>query len=342
MGMKIIKGFLFPFAIIYGLIVMIRNTLFDSGILKEHQILKPSIGVGNLSSGGTGKSVVVDYLICLLKEKYSLVVLSRGYKRHTKGVVVSSHESNAASLGDEPFQFMKKHPEISVVVAEKRVLGIQKIDKIAKKDSLILLDDVMQHRYVKPRLMILTSTFETPYFSDQILPVGSLRESKKGSKRADIILITKCPENMKQEQIHFFKEKLSLEKHQQLFFTSIGYSTHIQNTFKSLLLDKISNPFLLITGIAEPKPLLVFLNEKQLIFEHLSYPDHHNFNSSDIAHIQKRRGDKMILTTEKDYTRLSPLIEDENVYYLPIKMEFINHEDQILFDKTIQNLIKLS
>lgn len=342
MGMKIIKGFLFPFAIIYGLIVMIRNTLFDSGILKEHQILKPSIGVGNLSSGGTGKSVVVDYLICLLKEKYSLVVLSRGYKRNTKGVVVSSHESNAASLGDEPFQFMKKHPEISVVVAEKRVLGIQKIDKIAKKDSVILLDDVMQHRYVKPSLMILTSTFETPYFSDQILPVGSLRESKKGSKRADIILITKCPENMKQEQIHFFKEKLSLEKHQQLFFTSIGYSTHIQNTFKSLLLDKISNPFLLITGIAEPKPLLVFLNEKQLIFEHLSYPDHHNFNSSDIAHIQKRRGDKMILTTEKDYTRLSPLIEDENVYYLPIKMEFINHEDQILFDKTIQNLIKLS
>jgi tetraacyldisaccharide 4'-kinase len=342
MGMKIIKGFLFPFAIIYGLIVMIRNTLFDSGILKEHQILKPSIGVGNLSSGGTGKSVVVDYLICLLKEKYSLVVLSRGYKRNTKGVVVGSHESNAASLGDEPFQFMKKHPEISVVVAEKRVLGIQKIDKIAKKDSVILLDDVMQHRYVKPSLMILTSTFETPYFSDQILPVGSLRESKKGSKRADIILITKCPENMEQEQIHFFKEKLSLEKHQQLFFTSIGYSTHIQNTFKSLLLDKISNPFLLITGIAEPKPLLVFLNEKQLIFEHLSYPDHHNFNSSDIAHIQKRRGDKMILTTEKDYTRLSPLIEDENVYYLPIKMEFINHEDQILFDKTIQNLIKLS
>lgn len=342
MGMKIIKGLLFPFAIIYGLIVMIRNTLFDSGILKEHQILKPSIGVGNLSSGGTGKSVVVDYLICLLKEKYSLVVLSRGYKRNTKGVVVSSHESNAASLGDEPFQFMKKHPEISVVVAEKRVLGIQKIDKIAKKDSLILLDDVMQHRYVKPRLMILTSTFETPYFSDQILPVGSLRESKKGSKRADIILITKCPENMKQEQIHFFKEKLSLEKHQQLFFTSIGYSTHIQNTFKSLLLDKISNPFILITGIAEPKPLVVFLNEKQLIFEHLSYPDHHNFNSSDIAHIQKRRGDKMILTTEKDYTRLYPLIDDENVYYLPIEMEFINHEDQILFDKTIQNSIKLS
>ena len=342
MGMKIIKGLLFPFAIIYGLIVMIRNTLFDSGILKEHQILKPSIGVGNLSSGGTGKSVVVDYLICLLKEKYSLVVLSRGYKRNTKGVVVGSHESNAASLGDEPFQFMKKHPEISVVVAEKRVLGIQKIDKIAKKDSLILLDDVMQHRYVKPRLMILTSTFETPYFSDQILPVGSLRESKKGSKRADIILITKCPENMKQEQIHFFKEKLSLEKHQQLFFTSIGYSTHIQNTFKSLLLDKISNPFLLITGIAEPKPLLVFLNEKQLIFEHLSYPDHHNFNSSDIDHIQKRRGDKMILTTEKDYTRLYPLIDDENVYYLPIEMEFINHEDQILFDKTIQNSIKLS
>ena len=342
MGMKIIKGLLFPFAIIYGLIVMIRNTLFDSGILKEHQILKPSIGVGNLSSGGTGKSVVVDYLICLLKEKYSLVVLSRGYKRNTKGVVVSSHESNAASLGDEPFQFMKKHPEISVVVAEKRVLGIQKIDKIAKKDSLILLDDVMQHRYVKPRLMILTSTFETPYFSDQILPVGSLRESKKGSKRADIILITKCPENMKQEQIHFFKEKLSLEKHQQLFFTSIGYSTHIQNKSKSLSLKKISNPLLLITGIAEPKPLVVFLNEKQLIFEHLSYPDHNNFNSSDIDHIQKRRGDKMILTTEKDYTRLYPLIDDENVYYLPIEMEFINHEDQILFDKTIQNSIKLS
>ena len=160
---------LYPFGLIYGLILKIRNRLFDIGILKEAPISMPSIGVGNLSSGGTGKSVVVDYLITLLKHQQPVVVLSRGYKRTTQGVVIASAQSTAKTIGDEPFQFMNKHPEISVVVAEKRILGIHKIEEFSEPNAVILLDDVMQHRYVKPFLMILTTTFNAPFFLDQIL-----------------------------------------------------------------------------------------------------------------------------------------------------------------------------
>ena len=339
MGMKILITMLYPFAFIYGLIVRFRNILFDKKVLKQQYIPLPSIGVGNLSSGGTGKSVVIDYLITLLKKNYPIVVLSRGYKRKTKGVVVSSSKSTAATIGDEPYQFLKKHSDISVVVAEKRVLGIQKIKEFSVPNSVILLDDIMQHRYVKPSLLILTTTYEAPFFLDRILPVGSLRESKKGAKRAAVILVTKCPDTLNHIQMNHFKEELILEKHQQLFFTKIQYSNRIVSNSGSQYIDQISQPFVLVTGIADPKPLVEFLKEKAMVFEHLSFPDHHIFKLSEIDQIQKLRAKGIVLTTEKDYTRLSPLMNESELYYLPITMAFVNSEDQIIFDETIQKTI---
>lgn len=338
MGMKIVTGILYPFALIYSLIVGVRNRLFDLGVLKEQPILMSSIGVGNLSTGGTGKTVVVDYLITLLKKHNPIVVLSRGYKRKTKGVVVGSNQSSAASIGDEPFQFIKKHPEISVVVAEKRVLGIQKIKEISKPNAIILLDDVMQHRYVRPSLMILTTTFKEPFFLDRILPLGSLREPKKGAKRAEIIMVTKCPENLSQERIDQFKEQLILDKHQQLFFTKIDYGKKILSALGSQHLDKISQPFVLVTGIADPKPLLNFLNNKKLLFKHMSFPDHYNFKPSDVKNIEKIKGNGIVITTEKDYSRLYPKMNDIDLFYLPITMEFININEQMIFDQVIREV----
>ncbi|MDG1022629.1 MAG: tetraacyldisaccharide 4'-kinase [Flavobacteriaceae bacterium] len=336
--MKIINVMLYPFGLIYGLILKIRNRLFDVGILKEAPISMPSIGVGNLSSGGTGKSVVVDYLITLLKHQQPVVVLSRGYKRTTQGVVMASAQSTAKTIGDEPFQFMNKHPEISVVVAEKRILGIHKIEEFSEPNTVILLDDVMQHRYVKPSLMILTTTFNAPFFLDQILPVGNLRESRQGAKRADIILVTKCPKNLNQQQIKQFCEPLILRKDQQVFFTKIQYGKHLLSPKRNQLLDEMSKPFVLVTGIADPKPLVAFLKEKKLLFKHLNFPDHHNFSSSDIERIQKIRKNGIVVTTEKDFTRLSPLMNSLDLYYLPITMEFINPKEQILFDQTIRKV----
>ena len=213
--------------------------------------------------------------------------MSRGYKRTTQGVVIASAQSTAKTIGDEPFQFMNKHPEISVVVAEKRILGIHKIEEFSEPNAVILLDDVMQHRYVKPSLMILTTTFNAPFFLDRILPVGNLRESRQGAKRADIILVTKCPKNLNQQQIKQFCETLILKKDQQLFFTTIQYGKHLLNQEGNQRLDEISQPFLLVTGIADPKPLVAFLKEKKLLFKQLNFPDHHNFSSSDIERIQK-------------------------------------------------------
>jgi len=225
------------------------------------------------------------------------------------------------------------------VVAEKRVLGIQKIKEFSVPNSVILLDDIMQHRYVKPSLLILTTTYEAPFFLDRILPLGSLRESKKGAKRAAVILVTKCPDTLNHIQMNHFKEELILEKHQQLFFTKIQYSNRIVSNSGSQYIDQISQPFVLVTGIADPKPLVEFLKEKAMVFEHLSFPDHHIFKPSEIDQIQKLRAKGIVLTTEKDYTRLSPLMNESELYYLPITMAFVNSEDQIIFDETIQKTI---
>ena len=324
MGMNTWRILLFPFSLIYALVTSTRNKLFDWGILKSHHISIPSIGVGNLSVGGTGKSVVVDFLISSFRGKSRIAVLSRGYGRETKGVVVADQTSSASTIGDEPFQFYSKYSGIEVVVAEKRVRGIKKMIQMNRQLDLILLDDVLQHRSISPSIMLLTTTYDQPFFSDTLLPVGNLRELKSGAKRAEIIIVTKCPNKLTQDQMDVFAVKLNLNPNQQLFFTKIKYSSTIQNTTTKLLLKDLKNDFILVTGIANPSPLVQYLKGLNLHFQHLEFPDHHVFSSSDISRIKMMSQNGLVITTEKAFTRLRPLIENKTLFYLPISMEFLH------------------
>ena len=194
--MKNLKFLLYPLSVLYSIYSSFRNLLFDLGLIDSIEYKIPTIGIGNLSTGGTGKSIIVDYLIEKFKKNKKITTLSRGYNRKTKGFVHASESSDAYEIGDEPFQFFSKHPEINVVVCEDRRKGMNIILKNLSDTELCIWDDVFQHRFVKPGLMILSTTFQYPFYKDEILPIGNLRENKDSSKRADIIVVTKCPIDM--------------------------------------------------------------------------------------------------------------------------------------------------
>ena len=336
MVMKMSTPFLLPLALIYGGITALRNYFFEWGILKSTKTKHKSIGVGNLSVGGTGKSVVIDYLISLFKNKYNLAILSRGYKRNTTGVVVANMRSTSVSIGDEPFQFFKKHKGIDVIVAEKRIKGLAAIDQLENQPDILLLDDVMQHRYVKTNTLILTTSYQNPYYSDQLLPLGRLRESKSEVKRAQIILVTKCPDQMTNVQQKKIINKIKPFNYQSVFFTKIDYAEEIINREKKIILNSLTSPFLLITGIANPDPLVSYLEEKKLRFNHLRFSNHHQFSSLEIKKIKEINSNKIILTTEKDFGRLESYFKSDVLFYLPISMCFFNNKETQRF----QNLLK--
>lgn len=335
MDMKMWTIFLHPLAWIYGKITVLRNYFFDQGVLKSHFVEQASIGVGNLSTGGTGKSVVIDYLITHFKTNFSVTVLSRGYKRATKGVVIATQNSSAETLGDEPFQFFSKHPGINVVVAEKRLQALRVIFAKESKPDLLLFDDLMQHRYVVPKLMILTTTYAQPYFEDRLLPLGRLRETPSGARRAEIILVTKCPADLTLEERNRIVTKTNPSPNQALFFTTIEYSKTILNQEHSKLLTSFTSPFLLVTGIANPTPLVKHLHEKKIQFSHLEFPDHHAFRPHEIENIRKLQQGRILLTTEKDFGRLQPHFAPGEVYYLPIKMGFLLKKEEKEFLKLL-------
>ncbi len=324
MAMIKLRILLFPLVWLYSLILRFRNKLFDWDVLCSHQIPFPSIGVGNLAIGGTGKSVVIEYLISNFIETKRIGVLSRGYGRQTRGVVFANPSSTAASIGDEPYQFYSKHNHIQVLVSEKRRLGVQKLVEQDSQINLLLLDDVMQHRYVKPDVMILTTTYHNPFFLDTLFPIGHLREPKSGYHRADLILVTKCPENLKEHELISFKKELNLVSNQKVFFTKISYSSYVFNGVKKKILSNLPDDFLLVTGIADPYPLIFFLKKIGLRFNHLSFPDHHAFSLEDVSRINNSRKKGIVLTTEKDYTRLKDSLELDVLFYLPIEMKFLN------------------
>ncbi len=336
MDMKMFTPLLLPLALIYGGISALRNYFFDWGILKSIQTKHKSIGVGNLNVGGTGKSVVIDYLISFFKDQHNLVVLSRGYKRNTSGVVFASKRSTSETIGDEPFQFFKKHNGIDVIVSEQRNKGLAVIDQLKNQPDILLLDDVMQHRYVKTHTLILTSSYQKPYFSDQLLPLGRLRESKSGAARAQIILITKCPEDLTMAQQKKVIDRIKPLSYQSVFLTKIDYAENIINREKERALDSLKSTFLLITGIDNPNPLVSHLEEKKLNFNHLRFSNHHQFSSTEIKKIKSKNSNGLILTTEKDYGRLEAYFSSEVLFYLPITMSFFNNVET----KKFQRLLK--
>lgn len=321
--MKFIRILLFPLVPIYFLVTRIRNILFDKGLLKSKAYNIPVICVGNLSTGGTGKTPMIEYLIRLLSEHHELAVLSRGYKRDTKGFILANSHSSVLDIGDEPFQFHRKFNTVSVAVAEKRVEGIDRLLALENPPNCILLDDAYQHRYVKAGFNILLTSYQQPFFKDLVLPTGNLREPKSGYKRADIIIITKCPLALSQEEKDSITEQIKVLPHQSVFFSSISYSKNVFNQNGLMTLNELEN-FTLVTGIADPGPLIEFLKGKGLVFKHLSFPDHHNFTSEEVSNLSK---ESLIITTEKDFVRLSESEElNTNLWYLPI--EFVLDDPQ--------------
>lgn len=334
--MKKVRLLLFPFGILYGWIMAIRNQLFDWGILASENPEIKSIGVGNLSMGGTGKSVVVMHLIKMLQDSRT-ATLSRGYGRKTKGLIVAGSKDTPLSLGDEPYQFFNRYPDTIVVVSEKRIPGIKKIEKMLPPCSFVLLDDVMQHRWVRPQLMIMTSSFERPYFKDFIFPAGELREFRSGVKRADILLITRSPEEMSLDQKKAFLKNINVNV--PTFFTKISYANVLTHQDKNLDSNMLSEKeFLLVTGIADTNHLVAHLKKQYGAFDHLEFKDHHHYSADDARMINKRAEKKIILTTEKDYAKLANTLRNNKLYCLTIELEFVFEEERSLFEKTIRAL----
>lgn len=321
----------------------LRNWAFDKGIIKSKKFNIPTIAVGNLNVGGTGKSPQIEYLIRLLTPNYETAVLSRGYGRKSKGFLLADKKSNADLIGDEPLQFYRKFSKLRVAVDESRVHGIEQIQKIKPNVELILLDDAFQHRHVDAGLYILLTAFGSLYVDDHLLPSGNLRESRIGAKRAKLIVVTKCPQDLSQEEQVRIVKKLRPLEHQHVFFSAITYGNVILGDQNKIFInDLVGYDVLLVTGIANPQPIKEFLDQKKIDFDHLEFADHQRLDNKELTsiykkHIENSAGKKLILTTEKDYVR-NFLDVNFPVYYLPIQTRFIGDGDS--FNKLINDYVR--
>lgn len=334
--MRWIRKLLLPFSGIYYLITAFRNVFFDKNWLSSEKFTVPIIVVGNLNVGGTGKTPMVEFLIENLQKSRQLAVLSRGYGRKTKGFVWADKDSNAEQLGDEPFQIFKKFPNIDLAVEADRRAGIHQLIKINPKLDCILLDDAFQHRYVKPSLSVLLTAYGDLYVNDLLLPAGNLRESGRGAERADLIVVTKCPAQLSEMEKATIERKINPLPHQKLFFSAIAYAENVRNNKEEIALQSLRNKKIcLVTGIANPLPLVDFLKSQHIYFEHLRFPDHHSFGEEEINQFNQK---ELILTTEKDFVRLENSIQT-NCYYLPIEVQFLGDEAKFL--KRVEKIFKI-
>lgn len=313
--MKQLRKILFPFSIVYDIVTSVRNFLYEKNILKSHTFDIPVICIGNLSTGGTGKTPMTEYLISLLQNQYSIAVLSRGYGRKTRGFHQVATTDSPENTGDEPLQIKKKFPHITVAVDENRVHGIS---ILKENHNLILLDDAFQHRRVKPSFTILLTGYDQLFVNDLLLPAGNLRESRRGAKRADVIIVTKCPKGLSEQEKDNIRKKIKPLPEQPLLFSHLEYANNCTNTLENKPLAFFKDQkFTLITGIANPAPLVNFLKSSGLDFEHLKFPDHHAFSEKEMAIFKQK---DLILTTEKDFVRLDRKLSSEKLFYLPVKM----------------------
>ena len=342
-----------PLSWLYGLGVGFRNMLFEMGILKSRSFDIPVISVGNITVGGTGKTPHVEYLIRLLKDLCKVAVLSRGYKRKSHGFVLADENTTVRDIGDEPFQMKTKFPDIIVAVDSKRTRGITQLTSSDQdKPDVILLDDAFQHRYVKPGINIMLVDYHRLIIYDKLLPSGRLREPVKSKDRADIVIITKCPTDMKPMEYRVITKAMSLYPYQQLF-----YSTHEYEALRPAFQNNQSHPsiqsiqshhVLLLSGIASPEQMLIDLQTRAKQITPLSFSDHHDFSNKDILHINEvfagLPSPKIIITTEKDETRLlnAKGLSDEvkrNLYVLPVRIKFMLDQEET-FNKSIINYVR--
>lgn len=348
-----INKWLLPLSWLYGFGVYLRNKLFESGILKQKKFDVPVICVGNITVGGTGKTPHVEYLVNLLKKDYRVAVLSRGYKRKTSGFILADKESTVSLIGDEAYQIKQKFPQIIVAVDNKRRRGIEYLLELPneEKPDVILLDDAFQHRYVKPSYTILLTDFNRLMTRDKLLPAGRLREPVYYSEYANIIIVTKCSPVLNPLEQRLIIKEINPYPYQLLLFTYLDYGNIIpvfSNDEPVFTLKAIRNKsILVVTGIANPEPMYDALKKYTGKIETLSYPDHYSFKKKDIQEITsvfERINDesKLILVTEKDAVKLRSMNNfDEDLkkylYYLPIRIKFVNKEDKETFNDIIRN-----
>ena len=327
--MRYLSFLLFPFALLYGAIVRLRHWCYNTGIFKEHTFAVPTICVGNVAVGGTGKSPMVEYLVRQLHPKCRVAVLSRGYKRKTKGFVLADRQATVADLGDEPFQFWQKfHKDIILAVCGDRVEGMRQLLQLPTPPTVVILDDAFQHRPVKATKNIVLTAYGQLFTDDWLLPVGRLRDVVSRVQQADIVVVTKCPPDLSAAERERIVAQLQKKTRPQtpIVFATIAYSEQVYSVAgESPLESFIQQPFTLVTGIANPQPLLDFLKSKGADFQHIAFPDHHHFTDKEL---QKLQG-LCVLTTEKDYVRFEQ--SWEGLHYLPIEMLFCTNEDAVKF-----------
>ncbi len=320
--MGLLRKIAFPFSLVYAIVVHIRNWMYDKGWFASNKYEVPVICIGNLSVGGTGKTPMTEFLIKNLQDTYRLAVLSRGYKRASSGYVLANENSSVTDLGDEPYQMYQKFKPMFLAVDANRRNGIERLMKEVNPE-VILLDDAYQHRKVTSKIRLLLTAYGDLYPDDWYLPTGNLRDAKYVAKNAAVVIVTKCPKELSEKEKEEIRVKLKPTSGQQVLFSYLVYSDVIFGslTQKPLMAFK-GQPFTLVTGIANPEPLVTYLKGLELDFEHIAYNDHHNFTEKEIGYLQSKGP---ILTTEKDYVRLKGKVV--NLYYLPVEHQFMNGGD---------------
>ncbi len=332
---------MYPFSLLYGEITAARNKMYDTQVLKSSSFDIPVIVVGNLSVGGTGKTPQIEYLVRLLENSYTIGILSRGYKRQSKGFVLAGPDATAKSIGDEPMQFFNKFKKCLVAVDADRVNGINQLKALDNPPQVILLDDAFQHRKVSAGFNILLTPYSNLYVDDTMLPTGDLREKVSGASRAQVIVVTKCPNNLSEVKQFEIADRLKPEMHQTIFFSKIMYAETIIGASSIKVNELHMYQVLLVTGIAKTQPLCDFLNSKNVDYKHFKYKDHHEFSEKDLLKINTgfekiKSNKKLILTTEKDYVRTFNA-SHKHVYYLPIETTFLDHQND--FDILIKKYV---
>jgi len=348
-----IKIILYPLSILYGIVVYIRNALYDYKILRSTEFDIPVISIGNITVGGTGKTPHTEYLITLLKKHVEVVTLSRGYKRRTKGFMLVETGSDVRDVGDEPLQIKKKFSEVTVAVDENRVHGINRLLQEPVQPDVVLLDDAFQHRRVNPGINILLIDYNRPVDSDYLLPLGRLRERKYQQRRANVIIYTKCPDEITPIKRRIIMKEVNLRPYQSLYFTTMEYGDPVAVftdgavPIPNLHEKQVSS--LLLSGIANPDQFRKYLSAKTNLLDELVFGDHHRYTTKDMKQIEQKfeqlkAHDPFIITTEKDAMRLLgeadlPQTIKSRLYYIPLKIKFLQSEGKS-FDKKIVGYVK--
>lgn len=347
---------LWPLSLAYRAIVGVRNFLYDTQFFTSESFSIPVISVGNISVGGTGKTPHIEYLVRLLQPKLNLAVLSRGYKRKSKGFKIASIDSNVQDIGDEPLQIKQKYPEVTVAVDRKRTNGIRQLQQYGKAEEapieVVLLDDAFQHRSVAAGLSVLLIDYNNPIDEDYLLPLGNLREPEFSKHRANLIVISKCPETLKPIDCSILSKRFKVFPHQTLFFTTMRYGNPVAVFPDSVSVEPVLGGamVLLVTGIARPEKLLEHVNQITDSTDLVAFPDHHFFDEKDVSRILSRfepvkNAGGFVLTTEKDAIRfrdIDKFLPDSFkscLFYIPIEVEFL-YDGKEKFDSKILTYVK--